>query len=101
MKRKFEKPMVAKVGVESPTTPLASECLDQLPVADVRLAQMHLEGVPWKVICTHFEISRSTASRRMQYMLAVAAWRSSGRALPESWSRRYLLSRLRLLSTEL
>src|SRR5690348_5104258 len=79
----------------------ASKGVDMLPACDVHLARMRAEDVPWKVICTHFEISRATAHRRLQYVLAVAAWRSSGRPLPASWSRRYLLSRLRLLSRKL
>jgi hypothetical protein len=67
---------------------------------DICLVGMRAEGVPWKIICTHFGISRATAHRRLQYVVAVETWRSTGRPLPASWSRRHLLGRVRFLSTE-
>ncbi|MGE3703340.1 MAG: DUF6362 family protein, partial [Hyphomicrobiaceae bacterium] len=70
-----------------------------LEADDARLVWMRAEGKPWKAICWRFGIARATANRRMEYGLSVIAWRLNRRPLPSTWSRRFLVDRVRILSS--
>jgi hypothetical protein len=75
--------------------------LGWLTPEDARLVRMRAERTPWKQVCREFGISRATAHRRLKYLMSVIAWRLNGRAIPSTWSRRYLLERARFLSSSL
>ena len=66
---------------------------------DARLVWARAEGAPWKAICWRFGVARATAHRRWQYGLSVIAWRLNGRHVPRRRSRRFLVERVRVLSS--
>ena len=74
--------------------------LGWLEPEDAKLVCMHLEREPWKTICWQFGITRATANRRWQHALSLIAWRLNNRSLPAKWSRRFLVERVRFLSSE-
>jgi hypothetical protein len=65
---------------------------------DAELLWMRVDSRPWKEICRHFGISRSTANRRVEYVLSVLAWKLNHHHLPATWSCRYLVERTRAAS---
>jgi hypothetical protein len=67
---------------------------------DAELLWMRVESRPWKEICRHFHISRSTGNRRVEYLLSVLAWKLNHEHLPSTWSRRYLVERIRAVSSD-
>ena len=75
------------------------DCLRFLEPGDAAFLLMRAKGVPWKAICWHFSISRATASRRLEYLLSFIAWRLNRRPIPATWSRRFLVKRMRILSS--
>jgi Domain of unknown function (DUF6362) len=75
--------------------------LDWLQLDDARFVWMRAEGRPWKAICCRFGVARATATRRREYLLSVIAWRLNGRPIPTTWSRRYLVGRMKFLSSGL
>ena len=65
-----------------------------------RLVWMRADRAPWKAICWRFGIARATANRRWEYSLSVIAWRLNRRPIPKKWSRRFLVDRVRFLSSD-
>ena len=60
---------------------------------DADILRARLEGVPWKLICWRFGISRPTAHRRYDYALSVIAWRLNGRQVHHRRGRRFVVAR--------
>ena len=48
---------------------------------------------PWKRICWHQGIGRSTANRRHEYGLAVIVWKLNGRTVPRKRSMEFVIER--------
>ena len=67
---------------------------------DAQLLWMRVERTPWKDICQHFNVSRATANRRVEYLLSVLAWKLNHGRVPAKWSRRFLVGRTRFLSSD-
>jgi hypothetical protein len=68
---------------------------------DEQLLRMRVERRSWKQICRQFGISRSTAYRRQKYSLSLIAWKLNHDRVPTKWSRRFLLGRSGVLSSEM
>lgn len=75
--------------------------LQSLEPEDAQLLWMRVERTPWKDICQHFCVSRATANCRVEYLLSMLAWKLNHRRVPSRWSRRFLVERTRLLSSDL
>lgn len=75
------------------------EWLTWLEPSQAKLVWARAEGTPWKPICWRFGIARATAHRRWEYALALITWRLNGRRPPAKRSRRFVIERLRTLST--
>ena len=73
--------------------------LSWLEPEDVKFVWARAEGARWKEICWKFGIARSTASLRWAYCLNLITWRLNRRPLSSRWSRRYLLERAKILSS--
>jgi hypothetical protein len=71
-----------------------------LEAEDAKLAWARAERTPWKMICWRFGIARATAHRRWQYVLSVIVWRLNRRPVPKKWSRRFLVERAKVLSSD-
>lgn len=67
---------------------------------DAKLVWARAEGTPWKAICWRFGVARATAHRRWEYGLSVITWRLNRRPIPAKWSRRFLVDRMKGLSSE-
>jgi hypothetical protein len=67
---------------------------------DAELLWLRVDSRPWKEICRHFGISRATANRRLEYVLSIIARRLNHQHLPATWSRRYLVERMRAVSRD-
>jgi len=78
---------------------VAQYWLEWLEPEEAQLVSMRLKREPWKIICWHFGITRATANRRWQHALCLIAWRLNKRSLPAKWSRRFLVERVRFLSS--
>jgi hypothetical protein len=72
-----------------------------LEAEDAKLVWARAERTPWKVICWRFGVGRATANRRWKYSLSLIAWRLNGLVAPAKRSRRFLVERVRLLSSGL
>lgn len=68
-----------------------------LDLDDARLVWMRAGRARWGEICQRYGISRATANRRYDYALTVIVWRLERRPLQQTWSRRYLLGRARVM----
>lgn len=75
------------------------EWLGWLEPDDARLVWARLEGWPWQGIGWRFGVSVRTAQRRWEFSVSLITWRLLGRALPSTWSRRFLVNRVRVLSS--
>ena len=75
--------------------------LQWLEAEDAKLVWMRVEGIPWKAICARFGISRVTANRRWEYAMSLIAWRLNRRPLSSKWSRRFLVERMKFLSSKI
>jgi len=53
-----------------------------LELEDAKLLWLRANGRPWKPICWQFGLSRTAATRRWHYGLAVIVWRLNGRVPP-------------------
>ncbi|MFT7595605.1 MAG: hypothetical protein ACI8R4_002934 [Paracoccaceae bacterium] len=62
---------------------------------DARLVWLRANGTPWKPICWELGVSRPTANRRLEYGLAVIAWRLNGRSVPSKRSMKFVISKVR------
>jgi len=66
---------------------------------EAKLVWARAEGAPWKAICRRFGITRATAHRRWEYGLSVITWRLNGQRVPAKRSRRFLVDRVKSLSS--
>ena len=71
-----------------------------LEVEDARLVWMRAGRARWREICQRYGVSRATANRRYDYALTLIVWRLERRPLQQTWSRRYLLGRARVLKAD-
>jgi hypothetical protein len=62
-----------------------------LEVDDAKLVWARADGKPWKQITWQFGLSRTAATRRWQYGLAVIVWRLNGRREPARRSMAYVI----------
>jgi hypothetical protein len=62
---------------------------------ETRLVWLRANGKPWKPICWELGVSRATANRRLDYGLAVIAWRLNGRSVPTKRSAQFVISKVR------
>lgn len=76
------------------------EWLRWLDAEDAKLVWMRAERRPWKAVCCRFGFSRTTATRRHAFGLSLIAWKLNGRLVPHTWSREFLMERVRSLSSE-
>lgn len=77
----------------------ALEWLRWLDPDDAKLVWMRAEEKPWKAVCWRFGIGRATANRRHEYALSIMVWRLLRRSLPSTWTRPFLVERVRFLSS--
>ena len=75
--------------------------LTWLEAEDAKLVWARAEGARWKQICWRFGLTRATANRRWNYCLSVIAWRLNRRPIPAKWSRRFLVDRVKFVSSDL
>ena len=68
--------------------PEAKRWLTLIDEAHAELVLERVDGVPWKLICWRFGISRATAYRRWRHALSIIAWHLNGCAIPTRCSRR-------------
>jgi hypothetical protein len=66
-----------------------------LEVEDAKLLWLRANGKPWKPICWEFGLSRTAATRRWHYGLAVIVWRLNGRVPPLRRSMDFVIKRAR------
>ncbi len=72
-----------------------------LEVDDARLVWARANGKAWKPICWQFGLSRTAATRRWQFGLAVIVWRLNGRVPPLKRSRRFVIENANRLSRKI
>jgi hypothetical protein len=72
-----------------------------LEVDDARLVWLRADGKPWKQITWQFGLSRTAATRRWQYGLAVIVWRLNGRVPPAKRSQRFVVENANRLSRKI
>jgi hypothetical protein len=69
-----------------------------LEVEDARLVWARAEGTAWKPICWQFGLSRTAATKRWQYGLAVITWRLNGRVPSSRRSQQFVIENANRLS---
>ena len=69
-----------------------------LEVEDARLVWVRAEGTAWKPICWQFGLSRTAATKRWQYGLAVITWRLNGRVPSSRRSQQFVIENANRLS---
>ena len=67
---------------------------------DAKIVWLRAGGERWKTICWKVGLARATANRRWEYALCVMAWRLNRRPVPLKWSRRFLIDRMKFLSSD-
>lgn len=72
-----------------------------LEKGDARLVWLRANGKPWKSICWELGLSRTAATRRWQYGLAVMVWRLNGRVPPARRSQRFVIENANSLSRKI
>lgn len=72
-----------------------------LEVDDAKLVWARAERVAWKQITWQFGLSRTAASRRWQFGLAVIVWRLNGRVPPTKRSQRFVIENANRLSRKI
>ena len=72
-----------------------------LEIEDAKLLWLRAERTAWKPICWQFGLSRTAATRRWQYGLAVIVWRLNGRVPPLKRSRRFVIENANRLSRKI
>jgi len=72
-----------------------------LEVEDAKLVWLRANGKQWKPICWQFGLSRTAATRRWQYGLAVIVWRLNGRVPSLKRSRRFVIENANRLSRKI
>ena len=66
-----------------------------LEIDDAKLVWLRADRVAWKPICWQFGLSRTAATRRWQFGLAVIVWRLRGRQPPARRSMGYVIAKAR------
>ncbi|WP_136646555.1 DUF6362 family protein [Tabrizicola sp. YIM 78059] len=69
-----------------------------LEVEDARLVWARADGMAWKPICWQFGLSRTAATKRWQYGLAVITWRLNGRVPSSRRSQQFVIENANRLS---
>jgi hypothetical protein len=64
-----------------------------LEIEDAKLLWLRAERTAWKPICWQFGLSRTAATRRWQYGLAVIVWRLNGKRVPTRRSMAYVIEK--------
>ena len=85
---------------------LARRAFVQLPDAGFRAADQcsacgalpRADGMAWKPICWQFGLSRTAATKRWQYGLAVITWRLNGRVPSARRSQQFVIENANRLS---
>lgn len=72
-----------------------------LEVDDAKLVWLRVNGTSWKQITWQFGLSRTAATRRWQYGLAVIVWRLNGRVPPTKRSQRFVIDNANRLSRKI
>jgi len=72
-----------------------------LEVDDAKLVWARAERVAWKQITWQFGMSRTAATRRWQFGLAVIVWRLNGRVPPTKRSQRFVIDNANRLSRKI
>jgi len=65
---------------------------------DARIVWLRAERTPWKPICWEMGLSRTAATKRWQFGLAVITWRLHGRLPPARRSQRFVIENANSLS---
>ena len=65
---------------------------------DARIVWLRAERTPWKPICWEMGLSRTAATKRWQFGLAVITWRLHGRLPPARRSKRFVIENANSLS---
>ena len=79
----------------------AEEALLWLQVDDARLVWARADGMAWKPICWKFGLSRTAATKRWQYGLAVINWRLTGRVPSPRRSQQFVIENANRLSRKI
>ena len=69
-----------------------------LETDDARLVWARADGMAWKPICWQFGLSRTAATKRWQYGLAVITWRLNGRVPSARRSQQFVIENANRLS---
>jgi hypothetical protein len=69
-----------------------------LELDDARLVWARADGTAWKPICWQFGLSRTAATKRWQYGLAVITWRLNGRVPSSRRSQQFVIENANRLS---
>jgi len=69
-----------------------------LEVEDARLVWARADGTAWKPICWQFGLSRTAATKRWHYGLAVITWRLNGRVPSSRRSQQFVIENANRLS---
>ena len=72
-----------------------------LEVDDAKLVWARAERMAWKQITWQFGMSRTAATRRWQFGLAVIVWRLNGRVPPTKRSQRFVIDNANRLSRKI
>lgn len=64
-----------------------------LEIDDAKLLWLRVEGTAWKPICWQFGLSRTAATRRWLYGLAVIVWHLRGKEPPTRRSMDYVIGK--------
>ena len=68
---------------------------------DGRLVWARADGMAWKPICWQFGLSRTAATKRWQYGLAVITWRLNGRVPSPRRSQQFVIENANRLSRKI
>ena len=72
-----------------------------LETDDARLVWARADGMAWKPICWQFGLSRTAATKRWQYGLAVITWRLNGRVPSPRRSQQFVIENANRLSRKI
>ena len=79
----------------------ASLWLRWLERDDARIVWLRAERTPWKPICWEMGLSRTAATKRLQFGLAVITWRLHGRVPPARRSQQFVIENANHLSRKI
>ncbi len=68
---------------------------------DARIVWLRANRTPWKPICWQFGLSRTAATKRWQYGLAVITWRLNGRVPSPRRSQQFVIENANHLSRKI